>query len=75
MRPAIAERKAVLCLELHNLVRRVPPQVNAAGVQTTRAWVRRQKAAFRVCASERSSCNQLADAIASMRAPFEAFPT
>lgn len=72
MRADIAERKAVLCYELHGLVRRVPEAVNAAGVQTTRAWVKRHKTAFRICASPRSSCAQLARAIESMRAPIGA---
>lgn len=69
MNPAISEKKAVLTFELHQLVKRVPVEVNEAGIQTTRVWMRRQRFAFRVCASERSSVRQLEMAIKTMRTP------
>lgn len=74
LREAVAEEKAVLVLQLHQLTRRPPPEIGAASVQTTRQWLHRLERARSVKGDTRASCRQLRDAIESMRRPLGCDP-
>jgi hypothetical protein len=66
-RPDVAETKAVLSLELHRLIRRVPASIAAAGVIKTRRWVKTHAKCKSIAIAERSSVPQLLRAIQRMR--------
>lgn len=66
-RQAVHDEKEALRAELRDLTSRPPPWLNSAGIQATREWVARQKAAAKLMNSERASVQQLQSAVSSMR--------
>lgn len=72
IREAVAEEKAILVLQLHQLTRRPPPELSSAGVIATRQWLRRLGVARSIKGSTRASRRLLREAIETMQAPFPA---
>jgi hypothetical protein len=70
VRPAVQERKAELCLQLHQAIRRPPPELSSASVQGTRQWLERYRQARRIKGDPRASVRELSEAIEAMAQPF-----
>ena len=65
-RPTTAEKKAVLCKQLGELLRTAPPLICNADVKTVREWRDHHAKAKKALANSRSSCNDLQTAINQM---------
>jgi hypothetical protein len=66
-RKSVQDEKDRLRAELVILTSKFPDELNSAGVESTREWVKTQKAAIKVLKNERGSVPQLAAAVNSMR--------
>jgi hypothetical protein len=66
-RESVAEEKARLCLELHELCKKPPKSLNSSSVNRVREWRSAHKLALKVLASKQSSRTELLTAINSMR--------
>lgn len=66
-RPSSAETKAVLVLQLGELINTIPPRIKAGGtVDSVRAWKKTREAAAKVAGNSRSSEQELTSAIKNM---------
>lgn len=68
-RPAVAEAKAALVLELHRLCHAIPPELGSASVQQTEAWTARIRIGRRVKGDTRASIPELQKTIEFLRRP------
>ena len=70
-RPAVAEEKAQLCLELGKLCHTVPAGINSGSIDKAREWMAAQKAAQKaarkIAGNSRASVQELTAAINNMR--------
>lgn len=66
-RDGVAEEKAVLCMQLGELCRKVPASICSASIEKTRAWTHARTRALKVLNSKRSSRTELTEAIKQMR--------
>lgn len=66
-RDGVAEEKAVLCMQLGELCRKVPAAICNSGIEKTRAFMHARTRALKVLNSKRSSRTELAEAIKQMR--------
>lgn len=65
-RPAVADEKAQLCMELNRVLRRIPKSINSASINETRAYLAERDRALKVLSAKRSSRVELQHAIKSM---------
>jgi hypothetical protein len=66
-RDSVAEEKAVLCMQLSELCRKVPPSICSASAEKTRAFMHARERAKKVLMGKRSSRTELAEAIKNLR--------
>lgn len=66
-RDSVAEEKAVLCMQLRELVTKAPPKVLSGSIQLTRQWVAAQAKAMKVLGSSRSTVPDLQTQVNTMR--------
>lgn len=65
-RQSVHDEKEALRAKLRELTSRAPKWMASAGVEATREWVHRQKAAMKLMDSERASAHQLRSAVSSL---------
>jgi hypothetical protein len=67
-RQSVHDEKEALRAMLRELTSKAPAWMASAGIESTREWVHRQKAAIKLMNSERASVHQLRSAISSLEA-------
>lgn len=65
---SLPRAKTELRARLRELTSKAPAWLNSAGIEATREWVAKQKAALKIMNGERTSAHQLRSAISSLEA-------